>query len=167
MDFTSIAATDEEKIEALSQLAVGIVRAYFDPIIGAAQNDYMIQKFQSPKAIREQIRQGAFYYFVSNGTKKIGFLSYYPIGNKMYLSKFYLLQEERGRGYARGMLEFIVSQALKGRLASIVLHVNRNNPVIEPYEQMGFAIVAEEKNDIGGGFFMDDYVMQYSLKHDL
>ena len=33
-----------------------IVKEHFDPTIGAAQNDHMIDKFQSVTAITEQLR---------------------------------------------------------------------------------------------------------------
>lgn len=45
-------------LEALSRLASQIVKEHYDPILGAAQNDYMIEKFQSVEAIKGQIAQG-------------------------------------------------------------------------------------------------------------
>ena len=42
LDFERVQAGETEKIEALSALATAIVREHFDPIIGKAQNDYML-----------------------------------------------------------------------------------------------------------------------------
>ncbi|MCQ4637294.1 GNAT family N-acetyltransferase [Anaerovorax odorimutans] len=166
MEFTPISAAENEKIDELSALATRIVRDYFTPIIGEAQNEYMIEKFQTPEAISRQIASGATYYFISENAKNIGFLSFYPKDYKLYLSKFYLDKEERGKGRATEMLNFVIDQALRRGLSSVFLNVNRNNPVIAAYEHMGFVKVREEKNDIGSGFFMDDYVMQCDLKQE-
>jgi len=35
------------------------------------------------------------------------------------------------------------------------------------YEHLGFVKIGEEKNDIGQGFFMDDYVFSYVLPQDV
>ena len=46
-------------------------------------------------------------------------------------------------------------------LSAIFLNVNRDNEaVIRIYEHLGFRKVREEKNAIGGGFYMDDFVLE-------
>ncbi len=82
----------------------------------------------------------------------------------MYLSKFYLYKDERHKGHASKMLEFVKKEAGKEGLEGIFLNVNRFNSAVESYLNMGFEIVREEKNDIGNGFFMDDYVMRFRLR---
>lgn len=146
----------------MSEMAAEIVREHFDPIIGREQNDYMIKKFQSEAAIWEQLQHGYQYYFVNEGKRRIGFLAFYPKENVMYLSKFYLYKEERGKGYSRQMLDFVIHHARQEGRSSIELNVNRNNSAVYAYESLGFKVVRTEKNDIGSGYFMDDYV--YSLK---
>lgn len=153
-----------KEIEELSKLATGIVREHFDPIIGKAQNDYMIEKFQSAEAIREQIKHGYLYYMVKHEGRNVGFLAVCSRTDSLYLSKFYLLKEERGKGYARDMLSFVVSLAGRMGFTAITLNVNRNNDAIYAYEKMGFVKIREEKNDIGQGFFMDDYVYEYQCE---
>ena len=69
-------------------------------------------------------------------------MAFYPRGGELVLSKFYLVKAMRGRGYARRMLDFVLENA----------------------RALGFVRVREEKNDIGGGFFMDDYVYRYALE---
>lgn len=153
-----------QEIETLSKTATQIVKQHFDPIIGAAQNNYMIAKFQTPAAIQEQIQQGYQYYWVQVDHENAGFLAFYPRDGKLYLSKFYLAEAFRGRHLARPMLEFVVGEAKKAQLSTIFLNVNRNNvQAITAYEHLGFGIVCEEQNDIGNGFVMDDYVLEYSL----
>lgn len=161
-EFVPLRKGDEEGIAAMSKLAEGIVREHFDPIIGEAQNSYMIEKFNSPAAVKQQLEDGYRYFFVKKDDADIGFIAFYPRGTAMYLSKFYLKKSERGIGYARRMLEFVTEAAKAENLQSVELNVNRNNPVCAIYEKLGFEILREDKKDIGNGFFMDDYL--YSLK---
>lgn len=157
-------ADDVENIRNLSALAEAIVREHFDPIIGREQNDYMISLFQTPQAITRQLQNGYRYYFVREATENIGFLAFYPKHDVMYLSKFYLRKEERGKGIAHQMLAFVKQETKKEGLPAVELNVNRNNSACLAYEKMGFRIVREEKNDIGKGFYMDDYVYRLDLE---
>ena len=160
----NIQKIEENEIPILSSLATEIVREHFDPIIGRAQNDYMLEKFQSISAIKEQFHKGYLYYWVKYDNKNAGVLGFYPIENKLYLSKFYLSREYRGKKISRKMHEFIVNYAKSKGLISIYLNVNRNNDLaIKVYEHLGFVIIREEKNDIGNGYYMDDFVFEYKI----
>jgi len=155
---------DSSEIQTLSKVASEIVREHFDPIIGTAQNDYMLAKFQSEEAIREQFEHGYRYYWVEEDNTRVGFLAFFPKDGKMYLSKFYVMKEFRGRHLAGKMLQFIIEETKKEGLDAIYLNVNRGNlDTIAIYEHLGFEIVRQEKNDIGGGFFMDDHVLEYQI----
>lgn len=165
LSFVPVAGTDGDTIRRLSAFASAVVKQHFGPIIGAAQNDYMIRRFQSPEAIRRQIDAGALYCLVLCRGELIGFLACFPKPDagrqKLYLSKFYLAAQQRGKGFARQMLDFVEAQARTLGLDAVFLNVNRHNrDVIAVYRHLGFAVIREEKNDIGGGFFMDDYVME-------
>ena len=46
---------------------------------------------------------------------------------------------------------------------SVYLTVNKKNPVRKMYEYMGFKIVKSVVTDIGEGYVMDDYVMQWDI----
>lgn len=162
MEFEKLNLSDKNAIKEMSAMATEIVREHFDPIIGKAQNDYMIEKFQTEDAISDQLEHGYQYYFVYDAGERIGFLAFYPRENAMYLSKLYLYKEKRGKGYSGQMLDFVVENARKAGLSSIELNVNRNNSAIYAYEKLGFKVIRTEKNDIGAGYFMDDYV--YSLQ---
>ena len=157
---------EENEISILSPLATAILREHFDPIIGKEQNDYMLEKYQSISAVKEQFHKGYLYYWVKYENKNVGFIAFYPIENKLYLSKFYLLKEYRGKKISRKMFEFIVKYAENQKLKSIYLNVNRNNEIpIKVYEHLGFVKIREEKNDIGNGFYMDDFVLEYEIKN--
>lgn len=166
MIFEKIVLDDQSKIMELSEFATEIVREHFDPIIGKEQNNYMLQKFQTAEAITGQLEQGYHYYVIYDDDKhKIGFLAFCEREQELYLSKFYLQKEQRGYGYAKEMLSFVINHTKDIGLKMIVLNVNRDNPAIHAYEHLGFQKIAEEKNDIGNGFFMDDYVFAYYLDY--
>ena len=158
MYFELMMPDSEQEIKEMSEMATAIVRDYYDPIIGKEQNEYMLNMFQTVDAIRDQTAHGYRYYFVREGEKNLGFVAFYPRENSLYLSKFYLYKDQRGKGYARPILEFLKTQAKELGLNRIELNVNRNNPSVAIYESLGFAVAREEKNDIGNGFYMDDYV---------
>lgn len=167
MKYIQIKSEDTIEIEKLSVLASAIVKEHFDPIIGAVQNSYMIARFQSAEAIAEQLRHGYGYYFAQNDDDEtVGFLAFYPRGEELYLSKFYLKKEWRGQGLSRLMLEFVRQNAIALGRHSIVLNVNRNNDAILAYERLGFVKIREEVNDIGNGFVMDDYVYELGIRNE-
>ena len=97
MDKIEIAEVKNEEINLLSILATSILREHYDPIVGTEQNDYMLDKFQSEKAIKGQIEHGYIYYWGRYDGKNVGFIGFYPIENKLYLSKFYIMKEYRGK----------------------------------------------------------------------
>ena len=165
MKFKKVEASDINSVEELANLAAEIIKEHFDPIIGEEQNDYMISKFQTPEAIIEQINDGLSYYFVKNDEgENIGFLAFSPKEDKMYISKFYLKKEERGKGLSRKMMNYVIAEAKKLGLKYISLNVNKNNEAIKAYQSLGFEKIGERKKDIGNDFYMDDYVYRYKIK---
>ncbi len=154
---------DDEQIARMSALASAIIKDYYDPLLGAAQNDYMIERFQSEHAVRGQLAHGYRYFFVRANGEDIGFMAFYPRGDALYLSKWYLCAGMRGRGFARFMLDFLREEAKQRGLNAIELNVNKYNKTVAVYEKLGFVRVADEVNDIGSGYVMDDYVYRLSL----
>ncbi|MBQ9269169.1 MAG: GNAT family N-acetyltransferase [Oscillospiraceae bacterium] len=163
MVFEYLKPEDVAGIAEMSAMATEIVREHFDPIIGKAQNDYMLQKFQTADAIRDQLVHGYQYFFVSEDGRTVGFLAFYPKEEAMYLSKLYLYKTERGKGYSRQMVDFVARKAREAGLPAIELNVNRDNSAVRAYERLGFQMIRTEKNDIGEGFFMDDFVFRLEL----
>lgn len=165
MNYIKVEVTDTENIREMSELASEIVRKHYDPILGATQNDYMIDNFQSVHAIKEQLEQGYNYYFVSDEAgENVGFIAFYPREKEMYLSKFYLHEDCRGKGISKDMLKFLIEKTKESNRDSIVLNVNKYNRLAtRAYDKLGFIRIGQEKNDIGHGYYMDDYVYRYQV----
>lgn len=148
-------------IEELCTLAEGIWHEHFTPIIGGAQVEYMVEKFQSVPAVTEQLRQGYEYFLLLLEGRAVGYTGIHAENGELFLSKLYLQKENRGKGYARQAMNFLEDLCRQRGLSKIWLTVNRHNDnTIAAYKAMGLTIVREQRADIGGGFFMDDYIME-------
>lgn len=151
----------ENQIEIIADLACEIWNEHFTPIIGKAQVDYMLEKFQSKKAITEQIENGFLYFLIKNNNDYIGYLGVLPKEGQLFLSKLYIISAERGRGYGRKAIEFIEKLAIDKGLSKISLTVNKNNSAtINTYIKLGFENCDSIVQDIGKNFVMDDYKME-------
>lgn len=160
MEFVKL---EKSAVSEMSEMATEIVREHYDPIIGKEQNDYMLKMFQSEEAILSQLSHGYNYFFVKENGKNVGFIAFYRRDDAMYLSKLYLYKTERKKGYSRKMIDFVKEAAKKEGLSAIELNVNKKNDAVKVYEALGFKIVRLEKNDIGNGFYMDDYVFRLDI----
>lgn len=150
----------ETQIQMVEDLAYEIWNEHFTPIIGKAQVDYMLDKFQSIKAISGQIEQGFQYYLIKTDEGFIGYAGVQPREDELFLSKLYIKSSQRGKGYGRKIVQFLEGMARDKGLDKITLTVNKNNlDTIRAYEKFGFENLGPVVQDIGGGFVMDDYEM--------
>ena len=154
----------ETQIETVARLACEIWNQHFIPIIGKAQVDYMLEKFQSKKAISEQIENGYSYYLLKAGSDYVGYMGTCLKKDELFLSKLYIRASQRGKGYGRKAVEFLEELAREKGLGKITLTVNKNNTdAIKAYEKFGFANLGAFVQDIGSGFVMDDDKMEKSV----
>lgn len=85
-------------------------------------------------------------------------------GSRFFLSKLYLRKDKRNKGIASQMLEKVFSEAEAAGKSSVYLTVNKHNRhAIDVYIKKGFRMIKDAVTDIGGGFVMDDYIMEYFL----
>lgn len=153
-------------IKRISLLAENIWYEHYVPIIGKAQVDYMVPKFQSEAAISNQIEEGMRYFIVYNSQEDIGYFAIDIVieNSSLFISKFYIAKEFRGQGVARACLSYMENICRKNRLDLLWLTVNKyNNNSIRAYEKMGFNRTKELVADIGSGYVMDDYKMEKRL----
>jgi GNAT superfamily N-acetyltransferase len=163
LQFTPVRS--ETQIAAVACLARDIWHEFYVPLIGRAQVDYMVSKFQSAPAMATQIRDGYEYFLVQRDGRNIGYCAVLEKGaeRSLFISKFYLHREVRGSGTGRVCMEFIEQLARQRGLALLWLTVNKGNPSVNAYRRLGFHIAADLVMDIGGGFVMDDYRMEKPL----
>lgn len=152
--------------ELIETLAKEIWLEHYTPIIGIDQVNYMLAKFQSVQAIKKQIINDNYIYFLIKGHEKfIGYAGIQLRNNELFLSKFYVKSSYQGQGHGKQTMLFIESLAKEKGYNKISLTVNKNNlNAINAYEKMRFLKAGSIVQDIGNGFLMDDYIMEKTLQ---
>lgn len=159
-------ATTEKDIERIAILADEIWREYYIPMVGKPQIDYMLENFQSAEAISNQISSGVDYYLITYETLPASYIAIKKEEKALFLSKIYVLKSHRGKKIGKAAMQFIEEKAKSYQLKTIRLTVNINNAnSISAYEKLGFVNVGSLKAPIGGGFFMDDFLMEKSISN--
>jgi N-acetylglutamate synthase-like GNAT family acetyltransferase len=154
------------EVDAVAKLAREIWQQHFTPIIGDAQVEYMLNKFQSSKAIESQLYEGWEYYITMRENEYVGYTGIVPNVScgKMLISKIYVKDRIRGSGVGNLLLDFIEDTSKARGLNTVWLTVNRyNEDTIKWYYRHGFVTVDEVKKDIGAGFIMDDFIMEKKI----
>lgn len=156
--------TTEEEIRRLCAMAETVWHETYDPLLPPGQVEYMLEKFQSPAAVRDQLeRQHYRYQFILVEGEEAGFIGYAPRyegKEEMYLSKVYLLSAFRGTGAVRAAFALVEEETRREGLHRIRLTVNRGNDhAFQVYRHLGYAVEKDAVADIGGGYVMDDHIM--------
>jgi diamine N-acetyltransferase len=165
MDMIRLQADNPEAVTELARTAADIWREYYISIITMDQIDYMIGKYQSAQAVQDQIEnQGYAYYVMVDEGGIAGYLSVKEEDGKLFLSKFYVSKENRGKGYASQAMVFLEQLCREKGISHIWLTVNRHNESsIGVYRKKGFRTIREQVADIGNGYVMDDFVMEKEI----
>ena len=153
-----------EEIAQTAKTAEEVWTEYYTPLLGEAQVSYMVKNFQSEQAITEQIASGYTYFLLESAGDIVGYVGIQPQEEYLFLSKLYVKQAFRGKGFASKALSQVKEVAKECGLSRIRLTVNKGNAnSIAVYENWGFRTVDSVVTDIGEGFVMDDYVMELGL----
>lgn len=158
--FELIPANTKLDFEIIAQLANVIWKEHYIRIIGKPQVEYMLEKFQSEKAMMEQLKNGFEYFIISFEKEPVGYISIRKDKDTLSLDKFYIFSSYRGKGFGKKTMKLIEEITKKERLTSIRLTVNKNNVnSIKVYEKLGFVNIRSILIEIGNGFVMNDYEM--------
>lgn len=153
-----IAVKTFEDFQNVEKLAKEIWEEHYIPIIGEAQVDYMLKKFQAAAVMQGQLNKGYEYFLVQEENINIGYFAFRVSHPELFLSKIYLLKEMRGLGIGKAMMKFIEDEAYDRGLNQLRLTVNKyNQNSIRAYGQLGFIQSRELVQDIGESFVMDDF----------
>ena len=153
----------EDELELLAITAREIWKEAYASLLSDEQIDYMVEKFQSVEAFKDQISQHGYRYrgLFADGNL-VGFTGSCLESEQLaFLSKLYLKKDYRGLGFGRKLLEDAI--ALYPSARAIYLTVNKHNPSYYLYLHFGFTVTDSVVTDIGNGFVMDDYIMQKEI----
>jgi len=167
-DATLDAVTKHDYVD-LRALADTIWRHHYAAIISAAQIDYMLSGRFSDEALREYANAaGRWLEVLRVSGMLVGYCGYEladQYGDEqltaMKLGQLYVLESHRGMHLGRFMLSHVESRARDPGRRLLWLQVNkRNTGAIGFYRAAGFEVIRDAVFEIGGGFVMDDYVME-------
>ena len=154
----------KEMIPMLSEFAGDVFIDYYKDLIGMDQAVYMTGLFLSEEAISDLMNQGAVFVLAMEDDRPVGFCEYIQEENRLFLSKLYAEKTHRGKGIGKLLFLNCLEYAEENDLKSIYLTVNKyNTPSYEIYLHLGFKVIDAVVNDIGNGYVMDDYIMEYTL----
>ena len=155
---------DESQIEVTSKFAQRVFIEYYTDRIGKDQSEYMAELFLSEDAIRKLIQDGAVFKLVVEDGQILGFYECKKEENRVFLSKLYVDEPYRSKGIGKLMFEDLVDYTRSCGLNKIYLTVNKyNTPSYNIYLHLGFKVIDAVVNDIGHGYVMDDYIMEYTI----
>lgn len=160
------AVRSEPEIAEVVRLAREIWQEHYVPIIGQAQVDYMLESFQSQRAVAEQLGQAYEYFLARADGQSAGYTAVVPSRSEpmLLLSKLYVHRSVRGRGVGRELLRFVEELCRSRGITRIWLTVNKHNThSIAWYGRMGFQSTGSLVQDIGGGFVMDDFRLEKAV----
>ena len=164
MEITIKPASSRKELVEIAALAARIWHQHYDRLLGTEQVDYMLERYQSEPALAAQLAEGYTYLSARDhsGTL-VGYCGYHPEGDRLFLSKLYVAKEARGSGISRLFLNRLL-EAARG-MSAIYLPVNKHNESsIAVYRKFGFRTADAVTTAIGGGFVMDDYIMELPLR---
>lgn len=151
--------------ERTAALADEIWNECYASLLSTAQIRYMVDRFQSAAAIGASRREGARVFWLALDDEPVG---YFIVKSgekpgKLFLSKLYLRRAQRGKGFARLVMDRVKELARETGCTAVWLTVNKRNPAVAVYKKMGFSIVDSVVTDIGEGYVMDDYIMEAAV----
>jgi ribosomal protein S18 acetylase RimI-like enzyme len=156
-----IVPAGHEHLPRIAHLAGVIWRSYYPRIISRAQIEYMLGRMYDLTTLENELSNGICFDRLLIGDKLAGFTSYGPVGHAMKLYKLYIHPDSQRRGLGTQMLHRVEQLARARGFPKVVLGVNKaNSQAITAYEKNGFLIRESICTDIGGGFVMDDYIME-------
>lgn len=148
---------------AISTLADEIWRHHYANIISPEQIEYMLAQRYQPELIQEQVfNPDIWWRKLVVDEKMVGFSCYMRTSNpdELKIDKLYIHCDHHRKGYGGLLVADAIKLLRENSLRRLILTVNKHNQTaILAYRHYGFEIVADSVVDIGGGYFMNDYLM--------
>jgi diamine N-acetyltransferase len=152
----------------IAALAGVVWRAHYPGIISREQIEYMLARMYDLEVMAGELSQGIRYDRLLVGDELVGFASYGPAREKeLKLHKIYIHPDYQRRGLGTFLLDYVIEEAERTGYAMLTLSVNKaNRGAITAYQNSGFTMREAVVVDIGGGFVMDDFLMERKLQSE-
>ncbi|MDE3212824.1 MAG: GNAT family N-acetyltransferase [Bacteroidota bacterium] len=163
-----VRSVGKEDLPLIRDLAHKIWPVAYGTILSPEQLDYMLEKIYSLTSLENQLLDlGHRFVVVMEEQVPVGFASYSKKEGHpqiIRLHKIYILPSEQGKGTGKYLLQYVKEAALQMGGTLLQLNVNRYNPALHFYEKNGFEVVGQEDIDIGEGYYMNDYIMEFPVR---
>jgi len=159
-----IRLVSKEDLPIIQSLAHKIWFSAYHEIISVEQIEYMLNKIYSLPSLENQFTNNQIFLLAEENNEPVGFCSFeYNCQNssKTKIHKLYVLPEMQGKSIGKFMIEYVKDKAIKNQEKGLFLNVNKYNKARFFYEKIGFTISEEIVLDIGNGYVMDDYIMEF------
>ncbi len=156
-------------MKIIRDIAMDVWPKTFRDILAPGQIAYMMRMMYAPDVMERELAEGFSFEVLRLDGEPVGYVSYAPYGEpgEAKLHKIYLLEKCQGRGYGSLLLRHVSDRCRESGFIGLRLNVNKHNRrAIRAYLRNGFVQIASVNMDIGGGYFMDDFVMRRDLRHD-
>lgn len=165
MNIDFIEVKQPNQIDAVAAIADRVWHEHYSGLLSQSQIDYMLEQFQSSEAVISQIENENYcYYLLESDGESTGYIGVKTDGNRLFLSKIYVLDTCRGKGVATAAFAFLEKLCFEKGLSAIYLTVNKyNRSSIDVYSHKGYHIIDSIVTNIGNGYVMDDYIMEKKL----
>ena len=154
---------ERDELSVVKSLAYDIWPRVYDYMISSEQISYMLSLMYNLDKLQQQCGEGVKFVVLEVEGMPQGFVSFEEKDECIFLHKLYLRPEMQGHGFGKKMLQVAIDFATDLKKPSIELTVNRNNKSLEFYMSQGFQIKEEKVFDIGGGYFMNDYILSLAV----
>jgi len=154
---------ERDELSVVKSLAYDIWPRVYDYMISSEQISYMLSLMYNLDKLQLQWGEGVKFVVLEVEGMPQGFVSFEEKDECIFLQKLYLRPEMQGQGFGKKMLQVAMDFAIDTKKPNIELTVNRNNKFLEFYMSQGFQIKEEKDFDIGGGYFMNDYILSLAV----
>ncbi len=154
---------ESEELKVVKALAYDIWPRVYDYMISQEQINYMLSMMYDSDKLKQQWLEGVKFVVLEVEGIPQGFVAFEEKEKCIFLQKLYLRPEMHGKGYGKNMLQVVINFARDSKKSNIELTVNRNNKSLDFYFGNGFQIKEEKDFDIGGGYFMNDYILSLPI----
>lgn len=149
-------------VPAISALAREIWQASYPGIITQEQIDFMLEQRYGHERLYDDLEDlhkwldQAFFE-----GRRIGFAFSEIYKGEFKLDKLYIHPDAQRQGVGGQLIGHVTERARREGYPCVILQVNkRNTKAINSYRKYGFEVRTSTVDDIGGGYVMDDYVME-------
>lgn len=158
----------EENIPLIQDLAKRSWENAYAEILSIEQMEYMLNTMYSQSEISTHLKNPDYHYYLvfdENSNEYDGFIGFenHYEDNTTKLHRIYLVPESKGKGLGKKTLEFLNEKTLESGDNRIILNVNKHNSAKKFYESQGYKVYDEGVFDIGNGYVMDDYLMEFVI----